>query len=234
MNPTSPGPPEHPRTGAPRLEVEVGAVLFDMDGTLVDSIAVDEAIWAGFAHRYALDPGEVLEHTHGRQTLDSVRHFLPAERDPRAVAAELQAEALTRTDGITEIPGAVALLEQLAGTPVAVVTSAPRAMARRRLRAAGLPAPALLVAAEDVTEGKPSPEGYRRAAALLGTAPRRCLVFEDAEAGIRAAVASTARTVVIGTHVSDITTGLPRIPDYTALTVSAGTSGPGARRFHHP
>jgi sugar-phosphatase len=99
------------------------------------------------------------------------------------------------------------------------------------MRAAGVPVPEVLVAAEDVAAGKPSPEGYLRAAALLGVDPRDCVVFEDAEAGLRAAVASGGQVVVVGGHESAITDGLPRIADFTGLSVSRAD---GRIRLQHP
>jgi sugar-phosphatase len=97
-----------------------------------------------------------------------VRHFLPVGQDPSRVTAELDAEELDRLEGVVEIPGAAALLRGLEGARVAVVTSASRELARRRMLAAGVQPPRVIVAAEDVEVGKPSPEGYRRAASLLG------------------------------------------------------------------
>jgi sugar-phosphatase len=201
--------------------IEAAGFLFDMDGTLVDSTPVVEAVWTSFGERHGIDPAALLAYAHGRQAVDTIAHFLPelsvAERD--GLVSDLVAEEVTRTDGIVQIPGAVALLEGLIadGAPVAVVTSAPRELAVARLRAAGIPVPEVLVAAEDVSRGKPDPEGYRRAADLLGVPIEDCVVFEDAEAGLAAAVASGARVVVVGRHASPTTQGLARLADYTGF-----------------
>ena len=199
------------------FELTCGAVLFDMDGTLVDSTAVVEAVWAEFAQRFDLDLADVLAYTHGRLTIDSVRHFCPAGEDPLALTAELDAEELTRLDGVVEVPGAAALLDALRGAPVAVVTSASRELATRRMRAAGIAVPPVMVGAEDVEVGKPSPQGYLRAGSRLGVPPTDCVVFEDAEAGLQAAVASGGQVVVVGAHRSPTTAGLPRVADLTTV-----------------
>jgi sugar-phosphatase len=216
---------------AQALDLTATAVVCDMDGTLVDSTAVVEQIWAEFADHYGADLDEVLRYSHGRLTSDSVRHFLPAGHDPVAVTAHLDAQELIRIAGIVEVPGAGAFLRTVRGAPLAVVTSASRELAHRRMRAAGVPVPEVLVAAEDVAAGKPSPEGYLRAAALLGVDPRDCVVFEDAEAGLRAAVASGGQVVVVGGHESAITDGLPRIAHFTELSVFRVD---GRIRLQHP
>lgn len=213
-------PPRYSRRVAQALELTAAAVVCDMDGTLVDSTAVVEQVWAEFAERYGADLDEVLRYSHGRLTSDSVRRFLPAGHDPDAVTAHLDAQELVRVDGIVEVPGAGAFLRSLEGRAVAVVTSASRELARRRMRAAAVLVPEVLVAAEDVEVGKPSPEGYLRAASRLGVDPADCVVFEDAEAGLRAAVASGGQVVVVGAHESATTEGLPRIPDFRGLSVS--------------
>lgn len=205
---------------SPALDVTAVAVLFDMDGTLVDSTAVVEGVWAEFADHHGLDLAEVLRFSHGRLTSDSVRHFLPDAPNCLAITAELDAQELVQLDGVVEIPGAAALLRALAGSPVAVVTSASRELARVRMRAAGLDAPDVIVTAEDVTTGKPSPEGYQRAASLLGVRAEDCVILEDAEAGLRAAVESGGQVVVVGGHASSTTRDLPRVPDYTRMATS--------------
>lgn len=198
-------------------QLRARALLFDMDGTLVDSTAVVEAVWRDFSSRYGLDPAEVLGFAHGRPTAVTVRRFAPAEVDVAAVTAELDARELEDVVGVVAVPGAQGLLEALAGAPLAVVTSASRELARRRMSAAGISPPEALVSAEDVVEGKPAPEGYLRAAALLGADPTDCVAFEDAEAGLLAARASGASVVVVGGHVSQASAGLPGIDDFVEV-----------------
>ena len=151
------------------LELTAAAVLFDMDGTLVDSTAVVEMLWTRFCDEYAIDAAELLAFSHGRRTPDIVARFLPdaSEAETESVSAELEARELAVTDGIVEIPGAARLLATLA-VPWAVVTSAPRELAVRRMVAAGLPVPDVLVPADEVPRGKPAPDGYLRAAELFG------------------------------------------------------------------
>ncbi|MGQ4268837.1 HAD-IA family hydrolase [Nocardiopsis changdeensis] len=217
---------------AGRTTVEVEAVLFDMDGTLVDSTAVVEDVWARFAARHGIVLADVLAYSHGRQTKDTLLRFLPPGHDVDAVAEEIEREETTRTDGITEIPGARRLLELLRGVRTAVVTSASRPLAEARLLAAGLPVPEVLVAAEDVAAGKPDPSGYVAAAKRLGVAPDRCLVLEDAEAGILAGLASGAHTLVVGSHLSPATRHLDRVPDLRP--VGATPAAHGGARLHWP
>lgn len=205
--------------------LDVEAVLFDMDGTLVDSTQVVESLWAQFANRYGVELPILLAYSHGRQTRDTVVRFLPPGHDPDKVTVEFQQKELTRTSGITEIRGARKLLGQLDGARTAVVTSAPRDLAERRLAAAGLPIPAVLVTGEDVASGKPDPAGYHVAARRLGVSPYRCLVFEDAEAGIRAGLASGAHTLVVGAHRSPATRDLQRIPDLSVVSATVSDRG---------
>ena len=200
--------------GAPRAECLADGILFDMDGTLVDSTAVVEAAWARFADRFGLRVADILAYSHGRLTIDTVRRFLPAGHDVEAVVRDMQQWELVRTDGIVEVPGAAALLRALSGARVAVVTSAPRELALRRLAAAGIEVPAVVVAAEDVAAGKPDPSGYLQGARALGVSAERCIAFEDADAGLRAALASGARTVVVGAFDSETARGLDRVPDF--------------------
>ncbi len=121
------------------MDVTARGFLFDMDGTLVDSTPVVEHVWGAFSERYGLDASAVLDYAHGRPAPDTVAHFLPqhsaAER--QRMTDHLVEEEVGRTDGIVEIPGAVALLDALAaaGAPVALVTSAPRALAVARMQA---------------------------------------------------------------------------------------------------
>ncbi|MET9448760.1 HAD-IA family hydrolase [Streptomyces cinerochromogenes] len=182
----------------PSSHLRASALLFDMDGTLVDSTALVESTWAGFCARHGTDLTEVLDFAHGRPTRETVGHFVP---DPELAASEtrrLVAHEESETTGITEIPGARSLLAALPRGSWAVVTSAGRKLAEVRLAAAGLPLPEVMVSADDVVRGKPHPEGYLRAAAILGVEPADTIVFEDSGAGVRAGLASGARTVVIG------------------------------------
>ncbi|MGM7775965.1 HAD-IA family hydrolase [Arthrobacter sp. KNU-44] len=207
----------------------VRAVLFDMDGTLVDSTAIVEQVWSEFAGRYGLDIEEILRTSHGVQAKDTVRRFAPAGADLDALAEELGEMERTRTDGIVALPGAAELLRSLPADTVAMVTSADRILAGVRMQAAGLEMPATTVTSEAVTRGKPDPEGYLRAAALLGAEPADVVVFEDAPAGIASALAAGMRTVVVGNAGGEAADGLWQITDYSAVTATAGLDASGRR-----
>ncbi|GAA3319131.1 HAD-IA family hydrolase [Arthrobacter ramosus] len=207
----------------------VRAVLFDMDGTLVDSTAIVEQVWSEFAGRYGLDIDEILRTSHGVQAKDTVRRFAPAGADIDALAEELGEMERTRTDGIVALPGAGELLRSLPADAVAMVTSADRILAGVRMQAAGLEMPATTVTSEAVTRGKPDPDGYLRAAALLGAEPADVVVFEDAPAGIASARAAGMRTVVVGDAGGEAADGLWQIADYSAVTATASLDASGRR-----
>ena len=212
-----------------RLDLQAAGVLFDMDGTLVDSTVVVEAMWSEFAATHGLDPDVLVPASHGRQTLDTIRDFLPdrTAADQDLLEQMFTAEEVRRTDGIVAIAGAVGLLAALdaCGAPLAVVTSASRELATARMRAAGVPVPHQLVTPEDIERGKPDPEGYLLAAERIGVPIEDCVVFEDAEAGIAAAVASGAQVVVVGGHESERTVGLARVPDLRGITIESVGGG---------
>lgn len=201
------------------------ALIFDMDGTLVDSTAVVEAVWTEFSERFGLETATVLAFAHGRLAIDTVRHFLPSGADAGALTAAIQSAELTQLDGVVAMPGAAALLDGIPAGAVALVTSAPRALAVVRMAAAGLRLPAVSITAEDVIAGKPSPEGYLRAASELGVDPRETIVFEDAPAGVAAGRASGATTIVVGTATGEATEDISRIADFSALTIEVLADG---------
>jgi sugar-phosphatase len=196
------------------------ALLFDMDGTLVDSHAVVERIWGTFADRFGLDVAEILATSHGVRMVETIREHAPAGTDADAVTRELGVIEIADTDGIVPVPGAAEFLAKLPATSVALVTSATLPLAASRMEAIGAPMPGVVVTAEDVERGKPAPDPYLRAAELLGVAPEDAIVFEDAEAGIRAGLAAGMRVVVVGDWRSATTETLPRIANYNDIGVS--------------
>jgi mannitol-1-/sugar-/sorbitol-6-phosphatase len=170
------------------------ALLFDMDGTLVDSTAVVERAWGWWADRHRLPLAEVLAFSHGRPTRDTMEYFLPGiNAGPEA--AEMERYEENQTDGILAVPGAKAATLAAQKGAWGVVTSAQRVLAESRLATAGLPVPRVLVPVDEIERGKPDPEGYLKAAKLLQVAPDRCVVFEDTRPGIEAAEAAGMRAI---------------------------------------
>ncbi len=196
------------------------AVLFDMDGTLLESTEAVTRVWTRFAEQFGLGIDEVMATSHGVRMAETVERYAPAGTDVAAVVAELSEWELADSDGIVALDGSRALLAALPPASVALVTSASRKLAVARMEAAGLPLPAVLVTAEDVDHGKPRPDCYLLAAERLGVDARDTVVFEDADAGVRAGLAAGATVVVVGGLESDSTRGLLRVPHYGDVTVA--------------
>lgn len=196
------------------------AFLFDMDGTLLNSIESANRAWSAWAEQHGVDFEEMRKHMHGMRAVETIKRWGPAHLDVEAEYEALTIAEMDDVHDITAISGAEAFLQALPADRWALVTSAPRNLALRRIEAAGLPVPPLLVTADDVTNGKPAPDCFLMAAKLLGVPPEDCLVWEDAPAGIAAAKAAGMACIVISaTHVHPIETDNPKIPGYDALEV---------------
>ena len=201
------------------LLVDARAVLSDLDGVLVDSAAMIERTWRGFAARHGLDADEVVAAGHGRRSIDLIRLVAP-HLDAEFEAARVEREEIAQTPGLRLLPGARALVESVPAERFAIVTSGSRALALARLGAAGLPVPDVLVTADEVDDGKPHPAGYLRAAELLGVDPAHSVVIEDAPAGVEAgrAAGMTVIAVLTTNDESALTRAHSRIHDLRALT----------------
>ena len=208
------------------MRFRVDAVLFDIDGTLVDSTAAVIRMWTTWAAKHGIDADEILRVCHGRRTEDTLGMFLPAGQHATAIA-ELEQWELADMDDVRALPGTQSLLRRLPADRWAAVTSGSRELMRTRLTAAGLPIPEVLVSAEAVEAGKPEPEGYLKAAAALGRDIRRCLVVEDAPAGVHAGRAAGARVLAVTTShpASDLTSADAVIPDLTACDLELAPDG---------
>ncbi|MEZ2333447.1 HAD-IA family hydrolase [Mesorhizobium sp. RCC_202] len=202
------------------------AFLFDMDGTVLNSIAAAERVWAKWAERHGLDVASFLPTIHGKRAIETIGGLgLPGVDAVAEATALLKAEA-EDLEGVVPIPGAVAFLNALPPQRWAIVTSAPRELALLRMHAAGIPVPAMMVTGEEVTHGKPAPDCFLMAAKRLGVAARDCLVFEDAPAGIAAGEASGASVMVIAaTHVHPLVTPHPAIRSYDEVAIAVDDAG---------
>ncbi|MFO1049927.1 MAG: HAD-IA family hydrolase [Geminicoccaceae bacterium] len=195
------------------------ALLFDMDGTIVNSIAAAERVWIAWAERHGLDLDAFMPTIHGVRGIETITRLALPGIDPAAEAEAILEAEMADVDGVEPIYGAARFLASLPPDRWAIVTSSPRRLALRRLAAAGLTVPAVLVTAEDVERGKPAPDCFLLAAERLGQNIEDCLVFEDAPAGIAAAEAAGAAVAVVTvTHKHALETGHPTIAGYGGLT----------------
>ncbi|QEV17098.1 HAD family hydrolase [Streptomyces alboniger] len=194
------------------MKIQAEALLFDNDGTLISSLASVYRCWTRWAREYGITAEEFARvELHGRPAAEIAADLLPPEKVAEAVARIEELEVSDVAGGVELLPGTRALLDSLpspqlsapleqGGAPLrwAVVTSATRVLAEARLAEAGI-RPGLLIAADDITRGKPDPEPYLLAAAKLGVDPARCVVFEDAPAGLQAGRAAGMTTVALAT-----------------------------------
>lgn len=177
---------------------ECCAVVFDLDGVLVDSTGYVELQWRRWATSKGLPVEPFLRVCHGRRALETIRLAAP-HLDAEAEVAAFAPEAETAEPVLGPVEGAVRLLQALPVGSWAVATSGNRAVATERLKRAGIPIPGVLICAEDVVRGKPCPDVYLLAAAGLGVEPAECVVVEDAPAGIEAARAAGMGVIALRT-----------------------------------
>lgn len=172
------------------------AVLFDLDGVLVDSTGSVERQWRIWAREQGIDGDKVMAVGHGVRAIEVIRAVAP-HLDAVSEARKLERREIDDRDGIVVMPGALDLVRAIPEGEWCVVTSGTHHLASERLRSVGLPVPRVLVAADDVINGKPHPEPYLKGAELLGVNPAECLVIEDAPAGIRAAHAGGMKVIAL-------------------------------------
>jgi sugar-phosphatase len=172
------------------------AILFDLDGVLVDSTRSVERHWRAWAQQKGLDADKIMAIAHGVRAIEVIQRVAP-HLDAAAEVREIEAREVHDRDGVAAMPGAAELLNSLPDGRWGVVTSGTRHLASGRLRLMGLPVPNVLVTADDVANGKPHPEPYLKGAELLDVRPGECLVIEDAPAGIQSARAGGMKVVGI-------------------------------------
>jgi len=178
------------------------AVLFDLDGVLVDSTASVTRSWGRWAVEYDVS-AQALQENHGQPAQALVERLLGPER-VAAGLARIESIEVDDAAAVEAIPGARDLFASLPEHRRAVVTSGTPPIATARLRTAGFPLPRTLVTADDVPRGKPDPAPYLLAAQRLGLPPERCLAVEDAPAGIASATAAGCQVLAVtGTAPAD-------------------------------
>jgi sugar-phosphatase len=170
------------------------AILFDLDGVLLDSTGAVDREWREWAREQGVDEEKVIAIAHGVRTIEVIQAVAP-HLDAEAETRKLESREVDHLEGVAVMPGAADLVRAIPDGRWCVVTSGSRPLASARLRWAGIPVPKVLVTAEDVRNGKPDPEPYLKAAERLGVEPKDCLVVEDAPAGIQSAHAGGMKVV---------------------------------------
>jgi mannitol-1-/sugar-/sorbitol-6-phosphatase len=213
------------------MQITCAAILFDLDGVLIDSTENIRRHWQGWAEQHNLDLDEIMRNAHGRRTVETMRlvaPHLPVEQEARAFAIMEAAD----TAGVVTIAGALELLSPLPPHAWAIVTSGDRALATARLRSRGLPVPQIMVTADDVVNGKPDPEPYLLAAKRFGLSPNACVVIEDSPAGLTSATAAGMRSIAVATThaVHELSAATAIAARLSEIQVQAG---PGGRLLIH-
>ena len=183
-------------------QIQCAALLFDMDGVLINSTPAVARVWRGWAIEHGFNPEEVVARAHGRPSLTTVREYLP-NADHEVENREVERREIEDLEGVVPLPGALDLLASLPADRWTIVTSCTRPLAEVRIRAAGLPLPKELITSNDITHGKPHPEPYLKGAAVLGFPPAECIVLEDVPAGVRAGKAAGAKVIAFKTTVQE-------------------------------
>lgn len=183
-------------------QVHCAALLFDMDGVLINSTPAVARVWSHWAVERGFDPVEVVGRAHGRPSLTTVREYLP-HADHELENREVERREIEDVEGVLQLPGVSELLAGLPEDRWTIVTSCTRRLAEVRIRAAGLPLPPKMVTSNDITHGKPHPDPYLKGASILGFPAEDCIVVEDAPAGVRSGKAAGARVIGLKTTVQE-------------------------------
>jgi len=178
------------------ITIQCSAVLFDLDGVLIDSTPAVARVWSRWAGAHGLDPEKVTKMAHGRPSRTTIRELLPGA-DIDKEDAEVERMEIEDLDGIVLLPGARQLLDTLPADRWTIATSGTRALAEARLGAAGLPVPKTMITFSDVKTGKPGPEPYLKAAAILNYPASACVAIEDAPAGVQSGKSAGARVIAL-------------------------------------
>jgi len=182
-------------------ELHCDALLFDMDGVLINSTPAVSRVWRRWAAEHGFNPEEVVARAHGRPSIATIRDYLPRS-DHEAENRKVERWEIEDLEGVIPLPGALELLHSLPGDRWTIVTSCTRPLAKVRIQAAGLPLPKNLITSSDITHGKPHPEPYLKAAAILGFPSAACVIFEDVPAGVRSGKAAGGRVIAFTTTVT--------------------------------
>lgn len=181
-------------------EISCAALLFDLDGVLINSTPAVARVWRRWALEHGFNPEEVVARAHGRPSLTTVREYLP-NADHEAENKEVERREIEDLEGVVPLPGALDLLASLPPDRWTIVTSCTRPLAEVRIKAAGLPLPQKMITSNDIQHGKPGPEPYLKGAAVLGFSPQDCIVLEDVPAGVRSGKSAGARVIAFTTTV---------------------------------
>ena len=199
------------------------AILFDMDGTLVDSTPIIHRAWQWWTSQHGLPLAPVLAVERGRPNREIIAQFAP-ELDAELESQRFVAFEEDDTDGLAIIPGADAAVRAAEAGPWGVVTSARRTLAEVRLRASGFPVPRVLVSADMIARGKPEPDGFILAAQRLDVPPAECVVFEDSMAGIESAKRAGMRAICVGPVVAAQQMADFRVADFRQVSITRNGS----------
>ncbi|HKH99489.1 MAG TPA: HAD family hydrolase [Candidatus Sulfotelmatobacter sp.] len=176
--------------------------MFDLDGVLINSTPAVTRVWRRWAVEHGFAPAEVVARAHGRPSLATVREYLP-HADHEAENREVERREIEDLEGVAPLPGALDLLASLPPERWTIATSCTRDLAAVRIRAAGLPLPKRMITSSDITQGKPHPEPYLKAASALGFPAADCVVCEDVPAGIQSGRSAGAKVIAFRTTVEE-------------------------------
>jgi len=183
-------------------QIQCAALLFDLDGVLINSTPAVSRVWRRWAIERGFNPDEVVARAHGRPSITTIRDYLP-NADHQAENRKVERAEIEDLEGVLPLPGALDLLASLPENRWTIVTSCTRPLAEVRIKAAGLPLPRTMITSNDIVNGKPHPEPYLKGAGMLGFPAAECVVFEDVPAGILAGKAAGARVIAFTTTVKE-------------------------------